>query len=53
MSYKFDLNKICRFKIMLDDKDIQYLRKKYDDHDLKRAYDLNLKCVIRLEVLDE
>ena len=53
MSYKFDLGKVFDSRITLRDKDIQYLRKKYDDYDLKRVYNLNLKCAIRLEMLNE
>lgn len=52
MSYKFDLSKVFNSKVTLQDKDIQYLRKEYGDNDLKRAYDLNLKCIIRLEMLN-
>ena len=53
MSYKFDLCKVFNSKVILRDKDIQYLRKKYDDYDLKRVYDLNLKCIVRLGALNE
>ena len=53
MSYKFDLGKVFDSRITLRDKDIQYLRKKYNDYDLKRAYAFNLKCAIRLEMLNE
>lgn len=44
MSYKFYLCKVFNSRVALRDKDIQYLRKEYDDNDLK--------CIIRLEMLN-